>query len=232
MACLLPCTSNVESAVAAQSGEWPDRPGYPQTAPGSATLCSFRGNVTVGVTARLRPSCWDGSLGESDELYLHESQSMSGIGVLHPIPGLWGARECRSRWLRARDLNLHLDFQERMIAADSLLRLASSPMVASLQRHLTTAAVEGRTRSDWITAPDICWSSACQESCRFARQGACYRSTAACRGVFSASIDPFPDSVSLVCASQLRALMCAAFIQETISTGTPIERPSSRSARP
>ena len=78
-----------------------------------------------------------------------------------------------SRWLQARDLNLHLDFQERMIAADSLLRLASSPMVASLQRHLTTAAVEGRTRGDWITAPDICWSSTCQESCGFARQGAC-----------------------------------------------------------
>ncbi len=27
-----------------------------------------------------------------------------------------------SRWLQARDLNLYLDFQERMITADSLLR--------------------------------------------------------------------------------------------------------------
>jgi hypothetical protein len=27
-----------------------------------------------------------------------------------------------SRWLQVRDLNLHLDFQERMITADSLLR--------------------------------------------------------------------------------------------------------------
>jgi len=31
-----------------------------------------------------------------------------------------------SRWLQARDLNLHLNFQERMITADSLLRYQSS----------------------------------------------------------------------------------------------------------
>src|SRR5262249_19127694 len=80
--------------------------------------------------------------------------------------------------------------------------------------------------------PDICWRNACQESCEFAPQGACCRSTAACRDVFSALSDPLPGSVSLICPLQFKPVTCVASIQGTISTGTPIERPSSRSARP
>jgi hypothetical protein len=41
-----------------------------------------------------------------------------------PIFGLLAriGKHVRYRWLRVPDLNLHLDFQERMITADSLLR--------------------------------------------------------------------------------------------------------------
>ena len=50
--------------------------------------------------------------------------------------------------------------------------------------------------------------------------------------LLSFSADPCPGSVSLVRASQFKAVKDPAFIQETISTGVPIESPSSRSARP
>jgi hypothetical protein len=47
-----------------------------------------------------------------------------------------------------------------------------------------------------------------------------------------ASAGPYRSSVLLVHASQFKAVKDLVFIQETTSTGMPILRPSSRSARP
>jgi hypothetical protein len=56
------------------------------------------------------------------------------------------SRSCKSRRLRARDLNLHLDFQERMITADSLLRYhfpASSALAAQCREAASDLANDG-----------------------------------------------------------------------------------------
>ena len=49
----------------------------------------------------------------------------------------------RYRWLRARDLNLHLDFEERMITADSLLRYQFTPL-ANSSKSPESRPVSGR----------------------------------------------------------------------------------------
>ena len=104
-------------------------------------------------------------------------------------------------------------------AGQPVLALLDTRPSRARPRSYFREAVEGRPQASrsGFTALDICLRSACQESCGFALQGACYRSPAACRGVFSA-IDPFPGSVSLVCASQFEAVMDPRLLQETIST--------------
>src|SRR6266851_4181872 len=101
-------------------------------------------------------------------------------------------------------------------------RLSDSATWEKINDNVASCGGPGRIQNfeaqrSRLTAPDICSRSACRESCGSARQGACFRSPAACRDPFAASADPYRGSVSLVHASQFKAVKDLAFIQETTS---------------